>query len=64
MKILTFKESLKTHINSVLRALRVFKNDSLCVFPPWGWSQIIFWMDKLCFNVKTTLKNDVKKHDF
>ena len=58
------KESWKTHINSVLRALRILKNDSSCIFPPWGWSQIIFWMDKWCFKLKTTLKNDFKKHDF
>ena len=40
------KESLTTHINSVPRALRVFLNDSLCIFPPWVWSQIIFPSDK------------------
>ena len=44
LKIL--KESSKTHQNSVRRALRVLKNDSSCSFPPWGWSQSIFWMDK------------------
>ena len=59
-----FKESSKTHQNVILTALRVLKNDSSCSFPPWGWSKIIFWRDKWCFEVKTCAKMTLKKHDF
>ena len=35
-----------THINQCFGGRGVSKNDSSYGFPPWGWSQTIFWMDK------------------
>ena len=58
------KESWTTHQNSVLSPLRILKNYSSCSFPPWGWSQSIFRMDKLCLKIKTCAKMTLKKHDF
>ena len=60
----SIKESWTTHQNSVLSPLRILKNDSSCSFPPWGWSQSIFWMDKWCFKIKTRAKMMIKNMTF
>ena len=46
----------KTHQTQCFGGRRVSTNNSSCVFPPWGWSQIIFCMDIWGLTAKTCAK--------